>query len=48
METVLLYIALNVLLFGSLWGLAKTVEVAVWYLIVNYNEITENLNDIQN
>lgn len=48
METVLLYIALNVLLFGSLWGLAKTIEAAVWYLIVNHDEITEKLNDIQN
>jgi len=43
METVLLYIALNVLLFGSLWGLAKTIEVAVWYLIINYDDITKKL-----
>jgi len=39
METVLLYIALNVLLFGSLWGLAKTIETAVWYFIEDYDEI---------
>jgi len=41
METVLLYIALNVVLFGSLWGLAKTVEAAVWYFIENYDDIIE-------
>jgi len=44
METVFLYFALNVLLFGSLWGLAKTVEVAVWHFIENYDEIIKRFS----
>ena len=44
METVLLYLALNVLLFGSLWGLAKTVEAAVWYFIESYDEIIKRFS----
>ena len=44
METVLLYIALNVLLFGSLWGLAKTIEAAVWHVIENYDDIIQRFS----
>lgn len=45
METVLLYIALNVLLFGSLYLLAKAVETATWYLIENYSSLVSQLED---
>lgn len=43
METILLYIALNVLLFGSLYLLAKAVETATWYLIENYNDLIHRM-----
>lgn len=45
METVLLYIALNVALFSSLYLLAKTVETAAWYLIENYDKIVAQLEN---
>jgi hypothetical protein len=44
METVLIYIALNVALFGSLYALGKTIEVAVWHLIENYDDIIERFS----
>ena len=37
METVIYYVFLNVLLFGSLYLVGKIAESAVWYLIENYD-----------
>lgn len=37
METVIYYVFLNTLLFGSLYLVGKIVEAAVWYLIENYD-----------
>lgn len=45
METVLIYIALNVALFGSLYALGKTIEVAAWYVIEDYEILIRKLED---
>lgn len=38
MQIVLIYILLNLVLFGSLFLIAKTFEIIVWYAIENYND----------
>lgn len=39
LEILLWYVLPNVVVFGGIWVLAKLFERAVWYAIVNYNDI---------
>lgn len=45
MEIFVYYILPNIVLFGSLYLLGKTVETATWYLIENYSSLVAQLED---
>jgi hypothetical protein len=41
MSTALIYIALNVLLFGTLFCVGKALQWAVWKMIINYDKLVD-------
>ena len=47
MELILYYILPNIVMFGSLYLLAKGIEYAVWQFICNYDTIINNHEEIK-
>lgn len=45
MELFVYYILPNIVLFGSIFVVAKTAEHSAWYMIENYNEIVGQLEN---
>lgn len=43
LELITHYIIPNIILFGSLYGIAKAFEYATWHTIENFDEVVEML-----
>jgi hypothetical protein len=44
MEIFIYYVIPNVIMFGSLYLMAKTLEAFTWYAICDYEKMMENKN----
>ena len=45
MELFLYYVLPNIVLFGSLYVIAKLAEKYVWWFIVNYDDLQEKIEN---